>query len=233
MVVREDLSGRGWFLFAGVTLLVLLVALAAWFAGRHLLYGELLGDGVADGAALLDRYVEENRSLRDELAVYRNGKELARDVEERVRVENRDLQDRVAELEQALAYYRRVAMPDKSGKGLRIERMDIAATGTDGLWALSILLMRTGETDGMVEGRLEGRVVAEGPAGRLELPLAQVLRGRQDFNVRYAGDITAEIQLPAGAVPVRMDVVAVLTAPRQDRVEKSWQRQAARPSGGK
>lgn len=231
MVVTSDRPGRRRLIFLGLLLFVVVVGVVGWFGGRWSALLALSGaDGGVDAVLRLDQVIAENRSMREELAVYRNGGDVAQQVEERVRVDNRELQDRVAELEQAIAYYRRIAVPDRSGKGLRIERLTVAAGSSSQAWSLDVLLVRTGETDGTVEGRLEGRVIAIGPSGSVELPLAQVLApGQQTFRVRYIDDLRADLRLPPGLTPVRVDLVAVLTAPREERIEKSWLRQVAKP----
>lgn len=229
MVVREDVPLRRVLAVAGLLVAVLLAGLGGWWLGRQSLLVALAGEqGRIDGAGLLERLADENRTMRDELAVYRNGDELTRAVEERVRTDNRELQDRIAELEQAVAYYRRVAVPDRSGKGLRIEGVDLVSAGSAQDWSLTVFLVRTGETDGTLEGHIDGTLTADGPGGRVAMPLSRFIpAGQQGFRVRYVTDMKVELHLPAGMVPVRLDVAAVLTAPRADRIEKSWQRQAA------
>lgn len=235
MVVREIVPGRLWVVACSVVVLVLVAAAAGWHAGRYLLLVSLAG-GDADvrgGSAMLERLADENRLMRDELAVSRNGDELSRAVEERVRSDNRELQDRIAELEQAVASYRRVAVPDPGGKGLRIDRIGLVQTADPAVWALSILLVRAGGTDSAADGHIEGTLLADGPAGRVALPLRQLLAGNLGrFHVRYVDELKFDLRLPPSHVPVRLDIAAIMTAPRQDRVEKSWQRQAIREPGG-
>jgi hypothetical protein len=231
MVVKEVVPGRTWVVSLAVLALVVLAGACGWVAGRHVLLTGLVGSaGQVDGVALLERLAEENHSMRNELAVSRNGSELSREVEERVRTDNRDLQDRVAELEQALVSYRR-AVPDTGGKGLQIEHLSVSQIGS--AWKMSLALVRTGGTDSTVEGYLQGTLQADGPAGRVALPLSDVLPpGQAAFRARYVTEMNQELRLPAALVPVRLDVVAVLTAPRPGRVEKSWQRKTARVQEG-
>lgn len=230
MVVREVVPGRGWLLGGALLALVLIAGVSGWVAGRHfLLAGLAVGDGSGGGAALLERLADENRTMRDELAVSRNGNELSREVEERVRTDNRDLQDRIAELEQAVASYRKVAVQDAGGKGVWIDRIDLLPAAAASRWSLSVSLVRSGGTDSALEGYLEGTLLADGPSGRVALPLAQLMpSAARNFRVRYVTEVKAELQLPPALVPVRLDLAAVLTAPRPGRVAKSWQRHVVR-----
>lgn len=231
MVVVPHRPGLRWLGWSTVLVLCLLMAVAAFFAGRFLAMRELAGEAADFGTvSSLERLLSENSALRDELAVYRGSGEVSREVEERVRVDNRQLQDRIAELEKALADYRRLAIPDRAGKGLRLERVELANAGSSGVWLLRVVMVRTGDTDGTVEGSLDGQLVADGPAGRVELPLAQlVAAGPRAFRVRYVDERMLELRVPPGLTPVRLDLVAGITAPRVDRVEKSWQRQVGKP----
>lgn len=233
MVVRELAPWRSGLLVALAVLAVFLAAFAGWAVGRAYLLEELIGDGDASAAGLLQRLADENRAMRDELAIMRNGGELSREVEERVRVDNRGLQDRVAELEQAVAAYRRIGFPDAGGKGLRVQDLAVSAAEGASRWRVAATLVRTGGTDSTVRGEVEGTLLANGPEGRVVLPLAELLpAGRRAFAVRYVSAIDLELQLPPATVPVRLDLVVVLSEPRQDRVLQTWQPRAARAQGG-
>jgi len=218
VVVREVVPGRAWRLLLGLALALFAAAAAGWFGGRFVLVEQL---GGTDTGGMLERLLAENRAMRDELAVARGGSELTREVEERVRLDNRQLQDRVAELEQAVAAYRRLGFPDPSGNGLRLSDVTVSRA-SDG-WELSLQLVRLGGTDGTLAGRLEGSLVADGPQGRVSLPLAGLLPGGAgDFGVRYVTEWRQPLRVPATLVPVRLDIVAVLETPRPARVVASW-----------
>lgn len=230
MTVVPLKPGRRLLAWLFVAVLVLLVAASGYFAGRWQVLRELAPGAGGSDLARLEQLLGENQALREEVALKRHDGDVTREVEEQVRQDNLQLQERVAELEEAIAYYRKVAIPDRSGKGLRLERLEVVPTNAPGVWALRLALVRTGETDGSVEGRIEGALVVRTAAGEQRLPWAQLLRPeRQQFSVRYVEDMTSEFRLPEGSVPVRADIVAVITAPRPDRVEKQWNPQAAKP----
>ncbi|MFZ5723055.1 MAG: DUF6776 family protein [Pseudomonadota bacterium] len=234
MVVKAERPGQRLALAALVLLLCAGIGSAAFVAGRVLTLRALAGGDVDDGTmASVERLVESNAALRDELAIYRGGGDVAREVEERVRTENRGLQDRVAELEQALADYRRVLVPDPAGKGLRIEKLEIASSVAPGTWLLRVVLVRAGDTDSAAEGDLEGQLHIDSSAGRLIVPLSQLITAdRRHFRVRYVEERMIDLQLPAGQTPAKLDLVAVLSSPRVLNVEKTWQRQVrSSPTG--
>ncbi len=222
---------RRWQLNLAILLAVMAVAcMLAYYAGRHMTLRNLANHGDEEKLPQLEQLLDENAALRDEVAVFRGGGDVSRQVEERVRTNNRELQDRVAELEEAIAYYRRVDVSDRSGKGLRVDNLNLASVGAPSVWMLKMLLVRTGEIDGIVEGHLEGQLLAQGPAGPVELPLAQLLAvDQQQFRVRYVEDRKMEFRLPPGLSPVRLDIVVVLTAPRAARIEQFWPQAVKKP----
>ncbi|MFZ5756267.1 MAG: DUF6776 family protein [Pseudomonadota bacterium] len=234
MVVVPEKPGRQWRVLLLVLLLLAAVAVVAFLAGRIHAVRALAGEGGGDTGTIasLEHLLEQNASLRDELSVYRGSGDMTREVEERVRVENLQLQDRIAELEKALADYRRTVLADRAGKGLRIERLEVANTGSPQTLLLRLVLVRTGDTDSALEGTLDGALTVDGAAGRVVWPLAQLLAVEdRRFRVRYVDERMFELRLPEAATPVRLDLVAGVTAPRPDRIEKSWQRQGIKPQG--
>lgn len=227
MVVIAERPGQRLAMVLAVLLLCAGIAAAAFVAGRVLTLRALAGDtGDENTLASLEGLIERNAALRDEIAVYRGGGDVAREVEERVRVENRGLQDRVAELEQALADYRRLVVTDSTGKGLGIEKLEIAKSATPGTWLLRVVLVRLGETDSAVEGELNGQLAVEDATGaRAVLSLAQLVAAdRRGFQVRYVEERMIDLHLQPGQVPVRLDLAAGISAPQVGKVEKSWQR---------
>lgn len=231
MVVVPVRPGQRWALILFVVILCAGIAAVAFVAGRVMTLRALTGDGEDSGTmANLERLVEQNSLLRDELSVYRGSGDVSREVEERVRTDNRELQDRVAELEQALADYRRVLLPDQAGKGLRVERLEVVSSSASNVWLLRTVLVRVGDTDGAVEGELDGFLSMDTPAGRVQMPLSQLASvEKRKFHVRYVSEIMIELNLFPGQVPVRLDLAANLSVPRAARVERSWQRPPAKP----
>lgn len=233
MTVQPVRPLRRVLLVLALLLMLAGAVFAAWQAGRYSILTSLAGGGeeVQDARSRLEALIEENRQFREEMTIHRVGGDLARQVEEQIRTENRTLQSRIAELEEAVGYYRRVVMPDKSGKGLRLERFEILPAGRPGVWSFQMVLVRTGETDAYVEGRIEGVLEATGPGGKVLLPLAELLDAEyQAFRVRYVEDAKVEFRLPDGLRPERLELAVVVTAPHAARIDRIWSRRAPSPS---
>lgn len=227
MVVTAQRPGRRMALVTGLLLLAVGIAAAAFVAGRVQTLRALAADsGDNNTLASLETLLERNNSLRDELAVYRGGGDVAREVEERVRVENRGLQDRVAELEQALADYRRLVVVDSAGRGLGVERLEIARGAAPGTWLLRIVLVRLGETDSTVDGQINGRLLVDNIDGTTAvLDLAQLVSSdRREFHVRYVEERMIDLRLQPGQVPSRLDLDVTMESPKAGHVRQSWQK---------
>ena len=74
----------------------------------------------------------KNVTLRDTSALSRQGVVLEKKATERVRQENLQLQNKVAELQEAVHFYKGVMAPLKNDKGLRVEKLYLKyAPGVD------------------------------------------------------------------------------------------------------
>ncbi len=226
MVVTAQRPGRRLALITALLLLALGIAAAAFVAGRVQTLRALAADsGDNNTLANLETLLERNNSLRDELAVYRGGGDVAREVEERVRAENRGLQDRIAELEQALADYRRLVVVDRAGQGLGIERMEVARGTTPGTWLLRIVLVRLGETDSTTDGQFNGQLQVKNADGtHTAISLSQLVSAdRREFHVRYVEERMIDLQLQPGQIPIRLEIDAMTESPKAGRVRQVWQ----------
>lgn len=230
MVVRPVRVVRDRLLLCSVVLVVGLAGFLGWHAGRQSVL-TLLGEEGGTGSGVpvrLGKILEENRVLREEVDVFRGGTELNREVEKKIRGENQLLQTRITELEEAVGYYRRVVIPDRGGKGLHIERLELVPGERPGQWMFRLVLVRAGETDAFVEGRIDGTLLVTGVAGLREIPLGNLLEPQaREFRTRHVQDINAGLILPAGARPERLDLAVDISSPRRSRIERTWKNPVA------
>lgn len=232
VVVRPVRTGRDLLLVLCILVMIAATGFLGWHAGRDSILS-LFADEDAEGsdASLrLEKLLEDNRALREQVDVHRGSAELSSEVEKKIRSENLVLQTRITELEEAVGYYRRVAMPDRSGKGLHIERFELLPGEKTHEWVLRLVLIRTGETDAFVEGRIDGTLHVNGQGGRRLIPLDTLLdQQARQFRTRYVEEMKARFVLPGDARPERLDLVMDIQAPRKARIERVWKSQAQPP----
>jgi hypothetical protein len=175
----------------------------------------------------LARQVEELqsklRTTRDQLALQRTSTRMAEQAQSQVRGEIRTLRDQVAELEEAVAFYKNVMAPGQKEQGLSIEQLDLAPADDGGAHNFRLVLTQLGDNRAFLDGQVQIRVI--GQRGEDEVTLSNdVLSAGSEtrFRFRYFQELTGRIELPEGFEPARVTVKAVATGRRQARAEREF-----------
>ena len=211
------------------SLLVIAAVLAAWVGG------DVTGR-YRDNAAEIERdalkqqarqLAEQLQVARDELALHRTGAEVAQEAQDQVRGEIRELRGQIAELEEAVAFYKSVMSPGTGEQGVRIEKVGVAAASEPGTYTYRFVLTQVGDNrrhaSGEVTITLRGRRGDEAVTMILSDQLAAGSETR--FRFRYYQELTGRFSLPEDVVPEQMTVSASVSGSRQSNPEKSliWQ----------
>jgi len=117
---------------------------------------------------------------------------------------------RVAELNEELAFYRRIVAPPDGETGLRVQSMEVvnnsAAGGIDNSYRLKLLLVqspqRSGRAQGQVDLSLRGTLRGE----EASLTLQQLATEPQDFEFLYFQDVDLDVILPEGFEPESAEI---------------------------
>lgn len=214
---------------AYLALLFVLLPVVAFFGGdfyaresRQLLQQEnarLLQDIASAEAAL--------QAARDELALQRTDSQVTTQAQEQVRAEIKELRDQLAELEEAVAFYKSVMAPGSGESGLRIEKMDIAATAKPGEYSFRLVLTQVGDNRGYMSGNVSLFLNGRRGEEAVRLNGSEVLAGGAEtrFRFRYFQELTGRLVVPEGIEPDQLTIEAVSTGRRQDKVERNfiWQ----------
>ena len=177
--------------------------------------------------------VRENTSRmerdRARLALHRTGTEVSQQAQEQVRSEIRDLRGQLAELEEAVAFYKSVMAPGSVEQGLRIEKFDLAATSTEGEFAFRLVLTQVGDNRNNIAGDVLLKLAARKGEKTMQLSGSDVLAEGSEtrFRFRYFQELTGKLRLPADIVPEQITVEAINSARRNQKTEKTyiWQLQ--------
>lgn len=169
------------------------------------------------------------QSARNELALHRTGTEVAQQAQEQVRSEIRDLRGQLAELEEAVAFYKSVMAPGSVEQGLKIEKLDLAATPSAGEYAFRLVLTQVGDNRNNIAGDVLFRVAARDGDQIIQLNGSDMLvEGSETrFRFRYFQELGGKLRLPEGVVPEQITVEAINSARRNQKTEKTyiWQLQ--------
>lgn len=217
------------------TLFVILALLAAFVAGQ-ISVREKTGrlererDRLTDQVNLLDSAL---RDARNELALHRTGTQVSQQAQEQVRSEIRDLHGQLAELEEAVTFYKSVMAPGSVETGLRIEKFDLAATSTPGEFAFRLVLTQVGDNRNNVTGDILLKLSGLKEEQAIQLSGSDILAEGSDtrFRFRYFQELTGRLRLPEQLRPEQITVEAISGVRRNQKTEKTYIWQLQEKSG--
>lgn len=164
------------------------------------------------------------QAARDDLALQRTDSEVSQQAQEKVRAEIKDLRDQLAELDEAVSFYKNVMAPGSGENGLRIEKLDIASTKTPGVYGFRLVLTQVGDNRGYLSGNVTLTVNGRKGEQAVRLNGTQVLADGAEtrFRFRYFQELTGRITIPDGVEPDQLTIEALSTGRRQEKVERNF-----------
>ena len=217
------------------TLLVLLgvgISAAAGFSYGY--YKTMLAQEIeqADRAEVqqeLQIVQAENSELRRQIAILERSSQMDQRATEEVQGTISGLQQRIAQLEQDIVYYRQVVSEETEDTGLIIGQFDISATDSPGRYRYK-LVMRQQDADGdtFLTGHANVNLIGKSSEGQRIIPLREVSPDEEQLDIRlrfkYFQNIEGELALPEGFEPERVQIAAVSVEPVEKNINQdfSW-----------
>jgi len=210
-------------------LLMVLLPVLAFFGGE--IFAHYSRQAEQNRSAALQQQVKtlqgDLQAARDELAMQRADTQVTSQAQEQVRVEIKDLRDQIAELEEAVAFYKSVMAPGSGENGLKIEKLDVATTTTPNVYSFRLVLTQVGDNRGYLSGNVSLNVSGRRGEEAVRLNGSEVLADGAEtrFKFRYFQELSGRLTLPDGFEPDQLLIEAVSTGRRQEKVERSfiWQ----------
>lgn len=193
---------------AGIAALITAFELGELRADRQLAQAETVPRLGRELAALK----AENRAAREQLARQKTEEKINREAYSQVERKLADLQGKILEQQEELAFYRGiVGSPDKGGVQVRNFALIPAATGA----RLRFVLAQDEGVGRKVQGKLQIRVEGTRAGRVVSLDLASLAANPSavpmSFGFRYFQDIDAELHTPPNFTPQRI-VIRILPA---------------------
>lgn len=207
LVVRPAGAFTGWLLWACVVLATVVVVWVAFELGR-VAAGYSITSAVAERRQLksdVERLGARVRELEGQLATAEIAKRVDRESYAQVEKSLADLESKLGEQSQELAFYRGIVSPGTAG--LRVQRLLVQPGGEPRHFRLRIVLIQAARQEATVAGSVEITLDGRRGAQATSLPLAQLGRDKPlPFSFRYFQEIEAEVVLPADFVPARVQI---------------------------
>ncbi len=187
--------------------------LAAWLAYE---FGQAQGGhnrleslrSFAEHRAQVGRLEKENRELQERIAVLETGEQINREAYRRVEAELTELQARLQEQAEDLAFYQGLVSGTAGAEALRVQDLVIFAGAGPSAFTVALVLAQpqglkqrvTGSVDLQIEGVMAGARKTIGLAEAAPEGSGASLR----YSFRYFQNLQAELQLPEGFAPLRV-----------------------------
>jgi hypothetical protein len=200
---------RAWLLGSGA-LLCLLGLYAAFELGRYEAGFQLVDSmrGALAASARIRDLEAVNSRQREELEAADVARRVDHEGYKRVQDSLGDMQNQIAQLNTALAFYRGLVQPDSLGH-VKVQQMQIVPEAAAGQFRLKFVLMQTGKPEKEVTGTVAIAVDGLARGKPVNLSLYQVSTSRHaglSYSFRYFQDYDEVIQLPQGFEATRIDL---------------------------
>ena len=216
--------------YKAVTLMALLGVLGV-FGGYIFHYGKNVGvalkvEWVKERDDILEELIRSNSQIdemRQEIAVLKVGGVIDDKANEEVRQTIESLQQVNAELNEEVSFYKGVMAPNFAKKGLRIEKLDMAADSERSV-KYSLLLTQVVDTHHWLQGEVEISVRGQYGIEEKSLVLSELDKEKADvvrFRFRYFQNINGKMTFPKGFEPREVMIVAQSSGGKQ-RLEKGF-----------
>lgn len=219
---------------AGVFSLVLLAVMAiSW-----LTYDRGMKEGLATKVEVIqerdllrEQLTESARlviEMRQDVADLKLGGKVDTRANKEIQSTVEDLQEEIAGLNEEIRFYKGVMLPNVKEQGLRIERLDLKATGEPSTYSFGLLLTQVVEKHDYVQGAVEISLIGQEDNLERQLSLAEMSEGKQNsirFRFRYFQNIEGKITVPEGFAPRELVIVAKRKGRNAQELEKKfgWQ----------
>ncbi len=227
VVLRRD-PRRRRRLHAVAVLAVLVLPGGGWLAGywqagadhlRAAAEREMLA---AQVSTLQQRLV----TAEERLAITRLGADVDNQTLDTLRQSLREEQAMVAELREELSFYRSLMAPEEREQGLGIRSWELYPLPVAGRYHFKLVLHQQARHHAQLQGHVTVELAGLLDGDEQVLPLHGLSTDieQQDIRLRftYFQNIEGELELPQGFQPLRVNVAAHSSRPRQSRVERSF-----------
>ena len=170
---------------------------------------------------------DEIVGLKQEIALLETHRQIDREAYEVVEANLADLERKIQEQTDAIAFYRGIVSPKDGGRGLRVQDLKLTRGKDDRHFNLRLVLVQVMQHDRSVKGQvafsLEGAQNGVATTYKLEQLLPDDQSGGWPFAFRYFQDFDRELVLPEGFEPEKINVEVISNTKSIASVKQSFE----------
>ncbi len=208
-------AARFWALRAAITVAIVLGGYLSFEFGR------IQADyNVVDAAterrasknhiAKLDK---EIMSLKEQIVLLETHRDIEKEAYREVEGSLTDLQRKIQEQRDAIAFYRGIVSPADGGRGLRVQDLKLTKGKDERQYHVRLVLVQVMHHDRKVRGEVDFSIDGAQNGVAVTYALEQLLPADADsnwpFSFRYFQDFDRELVLPAGFTPERVNIEVI------------------------
>lgn len=164
-------------------------------------------------ASVIDGLEKQIVELKQEIALLDTHREIDREAYQVVEANLTDLQRKIQEQQDAIAFYRGIVSPKDGGRGLRVQDLKLTRGKDERHYNVRLVLVQVMQHDRSVKGEvdfsLEGVQDGVATTYKLEQLLPDDGNSSWPFAFRYFQDFDRELILPDGFMPEKINVEVV------------------------
>ena len=173
-------------------------------------------DAISEQQALLDEIEGlENRIAghKQEIALLETHQDIDREAYQVVEENLGDLQKKIQEQRDAIAFYRGILSPADGGRGLRVQDLKLSKGKDDRQYYVLLVLVQVMQHDRSVKGEVDFSIDGAQDGVDVTYALEQLLPAEADsnwpFSFRYFQDFDRELVLPVGFTPEKINIEVI------------------------
>ena len=186
-------------------------------------------DAIAEKQDLYDEIAgleDQIVALKQEVALLETHREIEREAYQVVEANLTDLERKIQEQSDAIAFYRGILSPKDGGRGLKVQDLKLTEGKDDRHYNVRLVLVQVMQHDRSVKGRvdlsLDGALNGVATTYKLEQLLPEDGSSNWPFAFRYFQDFDRELVLPEGFTPEKINVEVISSTKSISSVKQSF-----------
>ena len=151
--------------------------------------------------------------LKQEIALLETHRDIDREAYQVVETNLTDLQRKIQEQSEAIAFYRGIVSPADGGRGLRVQDLKLTKGKDERQYHVRLVLVQVMQHDRRVKGEVDFSIEGAQDGVDVTYALEQLLpadaQSTWAFSFRYFQDFDRELLLPAGFIPEKVNVEVI------------------------
>lgn len=222
---------RPWRTFAVATLLVIGLGVGGWTLYElGLRHGGYQAESARAAQAHLRIQLDELRSKVEELSrentLLERAERIEREARSRLRGVISEREERIAELEKELAFYRNLVSPSKMEPGLHVRQARLRPVdGMPRVYTYEVVVSQVNDSDSYVSGRIDWRFEGRRGGESVTAGLDEWIIGDDadtQFRFKYFQRLSGRIRVPQGVEPIRVQLRVLPSGDRLEALEQSY-----------